>query len=131
MPLPKWEVQRAALELVARETICDLPLGAAGMAPGLRPLDKLDEDEYPHVFIGSFVDDVTEIAWQQRETRSEVVMLLAHFLSQTDIATLADVLTARIDADATLGKVLSRELATIPDRDLRVVRFVVEHQEVV
>ena len=124
--------QRDALVTIFRTEVPSIPAADKGVTLRLQPADALDNDQFPHVFIGGYLKNVVPLDWQQEETTATWVALLYTASDQTTTLDLADQIEAAINASENLGglvdTVLVRtvEMGETVNTDLRVLRFAVE-----
>lgn len=124
--------QRDALITIFRAEVPDIPAGDLGVTLRLQPSDDLDDDQFPHLFIGGYLKNVVPLDWQQEETTSTWVCLFYTDSDQTDTLNLADQIEAAINASSNLGGLVDKvqvrtiEMGETVNRDIRVLRFAVE-----
>jgi hypothetical protein len=98
----------------------------------IRPGDDLDDDQFPHLFIGEYLKNVAPLDHQQEETTANWSCLLYTATNQTDTLNLGDALEDAINGSSNLGglvdKILVRlvQLDETVDTDIRMLGFVIE-----
>lgn len=101
----------AALEALVRASqaglaggLPEVPAGELGYRRGyLQQGQTLSDDELPHVFERSPVDDATVLPYQQRDGRLAIQFDLWTRESRPELATRVDALQTALLADTTLG----------------------------